>query len=108
MAWLHRRWAPWLLVTLQASAGSFTAGLVAVGWSLWRLTGRGVECYLTACTTRIALTALLVTSAYFLASAGTAVAIGASEVTGAEAARVRSWLAVTGPPLLAGVLTVVI
>jgi hypothetical protein len=59
-----------------------------------------VPCFMDLCESQIALGTVVVTASYFLASAGVAVAVGATEITGKTQASVRSVLALVGPPLL--------
>jgi 4-hydroxybenzoate polyprenyltransferase len=100
MRWFRRRSAPWIVLTLQATGGSFAAGLLAAAWMLYRQSHDPVPCFMDLCESHIAIDAVIVAGSYFLASAGIAVAVGASEVTGEAQAGLRSVLAVLGPPLL--------
>lgn len=89
-----------MFLVLHAFGGSCAAGLAAVIWMMIRQGHDPIPCFLDACETEMAVAALLVAGTYFAASVGAGAALGVSEVTGAGSARVRSWLAIAGPPAL--------
>lgn len=100
MAWFSRRSTPWVLVVLQASGGAFAVGLLGAGWMLAQQRHDPVPCFMDMCETEIALATVYLSATYFVASAGAGLALAVSEATGAGSSRVRSLLAVIGPPAM--------
>lgn len=91
---------PWLVLVIQASAGSLVAGLVAAAWLLGRQRNDPIPCFLDRCETQISLSIVSVTLTYFIASVAAGLALAVSELTGPAGARARVWLAVIGPPAM--------
>jgi hypothetical protein len=93
-----------VLLILHASGGAFLAGLVTAGWMLATRRNDPIPCFLDMCMSEITLTTVYVTGAYFVATVGAALAVAATEITGSVATRVRSSLALAGPPVMLGLL----
>jgi hypothetical protein len=88
------------VILLQASGGAFAAGLLAAAWMLSRQRRDPVPCFLDMCETEITLTVLAVTVTYFVATIGAGLALAFAELTGEQAAALRTSLAILGPPAM--------
>jgi hypothetical protein len=107
MGWLTRSVTPWTAVALHASGGACLAGLGTAIWLLVRQRADPVPCFLDMCETEIALAAVFLAGTYFVASTAVAASVAVLQLGGAPV-RLRSLVALAGPPAVWPIALVVL